>query len=159
MSLIFQQLGQLFLGSVPTMLLFLLLVFCYTRLVDRPLRRTLAERRERTVGAREKAAAAVADAEAQAREYAEKLRAARVELAQGREKQIAVWNAERDKALREAREAAQARVREARAGLEADGVRSRAAMDPAIDALAGQILTAVLPGGAGLAAEGAGPAL
>ncbi len=151
MSLIFQQLGQLFLGSVPTMLLFLLLVFCYTRLVDRPLRRTLEERRARTVGAREKAAASVADAERQTREYAGKLRAARVEMVQRREKQVAAWNAERDKALREAREAAQARVREARVGLEADGERSRAAMDPAIDALAGQILTAVLP-----AAEGAG---
>ncbi len=119
--------------------------------MDRPLRRTLEERYARTVGAREKAAASVADAERQVREYGEKLRAARVELAQGREKQVALWNAERDKALREAREAAQTRVREARAGLEADGERSRAAMDPAIDALAGQILTAVLP-----AAEGAG---
>ncbi len=145
MDEIFQQLGSLFLGSVPTMILFLLLVFCYTALVDKPLRRTLAERRERTVGAVEKAQAAIANAEEKAREYSDRLRAARVEIAQGREKQIASWNAGRDKAIGEAREAAQTRVREARTSIEADVQRSRAAMDASIDALAGRVLAAVLP--------------
>ncbi len=145
MDLIFRQLGSLFLGSIPTMILFLLLVGCYSALVDKPLRRVLAERRERTVGAKEKAAAAVAEAEAKAREYSEGLRAARSEVAANREKQVAGWVAGRDKALSEARAAAQARVREAREAAEADAERARAAMDPAIDALAGQVLAAVLP--------------
>ena len=145
MDLIFRQLGSLFLGAIPTALLFLLLVACYSALVDRPLRRVLAERRERTVGAKEKAAAAVAEAEAKAREYAEGLRAARAEIAAGREKQVAGWTAGRDASLSEARSAAQTRIREAREATAADAERARAAMDPAIDALAGQVLSAVLP--------------
>ena len=145
MDEIFHQLGDLFLGSIPTMILFLLLVFCYTVLVDHPLRRTLAERRERTAGAQEKARAAVALAEEKTRHYQEQLRAARVEILANREKQVAGWNTAREKAVTETREAAQARVRQARLAVEADAERSRASLDPAIDALAGEILTAVLP--------------
>ncbi len=145
MDEIFHQLGDLVLGSVPTMILFLLLLFCYTVLVDHPLRRTLAERRGRTAGAQEKARAAVALAEEKARDYADRLRAARVEMLRNREKQVAGWNAAREKAVGETREAAQARVREARLAVEADAQRSRASLDGAIDALAGEILTAVLP--------------
>lgn len=145
MDLIFRQLGSLFLGSIPTAILFLLLVACYSALVDKPLRRVLAERRERTVGAKEKAAAAVAEAEAKTREYAEGLRTARAEVLAAREKQVAGWTADRDKALSEARAKAQTQVREAREASSADAERARAAMDPAIDALAGQVLAAVLP--------------
>ena len=46
----------------------------------------------------------------------------------------------------EVRAAAQTRTREAREAVAADAERSRAAMEPAIDALAGQVLAAVLPG-------------
>ncbi len=145
MDLIFRQLGSLFLGSIPTAILFLLLVASYTVLVDKPLRRVLAERRERTVGAKEKAAAAVADAEAKTREYNEGLRAARAEVLAEREKQVAGWLARRDKVLSETRAAGQTRVREAGEAAAADAERARAAMDPAIDALAGQVLSAVLP--------------
>ena len=99
MDEIFHQLGDLFLGSIPTMILFLLLVFCYTVLVDHPLRRTLAERRERTAGAQEKARAAIALAEEKTRHYQEQLRAARVEILANREKQVAGWNTAREKQL------------------------------------------------------------
>ncbi len=142
---ILHQLGTLILGSIPTMILFLILVFCYTVLMDRPLRRVLAERREQTAGAQERAQAAIGEAEGKAREYEDRLRAARFEITQGREKQIAEWNAARDKAVSEARAAAGERAREARKAIEADAERSRAGLDPAIDALAGQVLEAVLP--------------
>ena len=142
---ILHQIGTLCLGSIPTMILFLILVFCYRVLMDSPLRRILAERREQTAGARERAEAAIADAEAKTRAYGDQLRAARFEITQGREKQIAEWNAAREKATAEAREAANARVRDARKTVEAEAERSRAALDPAVDELAGQILKAVLP--------------
>ena len=45
MDEILQQLGGLVLGSVPTMVLFILLVTAYGLLVRRPLDRVLAERR------------------------------------------------------------------------------------------------------------------
>ena len=144
---ILRQLGDLFLGSVPTMVIFLLLLPCYTVLVHRPMRRTLAERRERTAGAVEKAHAASAMAEAKTQEYEARLRAARLEIQQAREKQIAGWNARRDKALAQAREAAAAQVRSARAALDAETARVRASLD--VDALAAQILTHILPAAAG----------
>jgi len=63
MDQILNQLGELVLGSVPTMILFILLVAAYGTLVRRPLDRVLAERRARTSGAVERARAAIAKAE------------------------------------------------------------------------------------------------
>jgi F-type H+-transporting ATPase subunit b len=64
MDQILNQLGELVLGSVPTMVLFILLVIAYGVLVRRPLVRILAERRSRTTGAVEQArATAAAEAE------------------------------------------------------------------------------------------------
>ena len=51
MNTILTQLGGLFLGSVPTIVFFVLLVIAYGYLVRRPLDKVLAERRARTVGA------------------------------------------------------------------------------------------------------------
>ena len=66
MDQILNQLGELVLGSVPTMVLFILLVAAYGLLVRRPLDRILAERRARTSGALEQARSAIAAAEAAA---------------------------------------------------------------------------------------------
>ena len=146
---LFRQLGDLFLGSIPTMILFLLLLLCYTTLVHVPLSRTLAERRERTAGAVERAHASIAIAEQRTAEYEAKLRAARVEIQQARERQVAGWNREREAAVAAAHEAAAARVRAARAALAADGDQTRAGMSGAIDALADQIVATLIPGRAG----------
>ncbi|RRA48571.1 ATP synthase F0 subunit B [Acidipila sp. EB88] len=142
---ILRQLGDLFLGSIPTMVIFLLLVFCYTVLVHRPLGKTLAQRRERTAGAVDKAHAAIALAEAKTQEYEARLRAARLEIQQNRDRQAAAWSAARDKAVAEAREAATGQVRAARAALAADAEQTRAGMAASIDALAQQILSTILP--------------
>lgn len=48
MSHIFSQLDQLLLGSIPTIVIFLLLLFFLRAVLFAPLRRTLAERRRRT---------------------------------------------------------------------------------------------------------------
>ncbi len=141
---IFRQLGALFLGSIPTMILFLLLLLCYATLLHGPLRRVLAERHERTAGAVERAHASIAVAEARTAQYEEKLRAARLEIQGNRDRQIAGWNSAREQAVAETREAAAARVRAARAALAAEGEQTRAGMSGTIDALADQILKTVL---------------
>ncbi len=74
MDQILNQLGELVLGSVPTMVLFILLVTAYGFLVRRPLDRVLAERRARTTGAVEQARSAIAAAEAETDVYEDKLR-------------------------------------------------------------------------------------
>ena len=50
-----RQLGGLVLGSVPTMIIFLFLVFAYRFILYGALVKTLAERRARTTGALEAA--------------------------------------------------------------------------------------------------------
>lgn len=144
-----RQLGDLVLGSVPTMVIFLILVGAYAVLVDGPLRRTLAERRARTAGAVEKADAAIALADAKAQEYEARLRAARMEIYSRRDKQVQEWNQARDRAALEAREAAQTRVKEARAMLEQQTAEARVQLESGIDALASDILAAILPAAAG----------
>ncbi len=142
---ILRQLGVLFVGCVPTVILFILLYFCYTGLFYAPLRRTLALRRERTAGAIEKAHAAMAIAEAKTQEYEARLRAARLDLQADRERQIAAWNAARETALAEAREAAAVKVRSARSAVAAEAAQTRATLEQAADALAAEVLATILP--------------
>src|SRR6202051_4821002 len=120
MDEIIQQVGTLLLGAIPTALLFIALVLCYQFLVQKPLSRTLDERRARTEGAIEDAHRAIAKAEARAAEYATKLRQARAEIFKVREQRVKQWSAERDAAVDQARKAAGLTVRQAKAELEAE---------------------------------------
>ena len=69
MDLILKQLGQLLLGSVPTIVLLLTLYGLYHVLLHKPLQRILAERHSRTEGAVQKARADIAASEAKTAEY------------------------------------------------------------------------------------------
>jgi len=146
---ILQQLEALFLGAIPTMLLFIVLVAAYQLLVQGPLTATLKERRARTEGAVEDAHKAIADADARADEYAARLRQARAEVYKAREQQVKQWLGERDAALDEARKAAGARVSQARAELEAEAAQARKTIQSSAGELAGQVVRAVLPQAAG----------
>ena len=145
MQEIFQQLGALFIGAVPTMLLFIVLVLAYQFLVQGPLTATLKERRARTEGAQEDAQKAIALAEARVAEYADKLRAARGEVFRTREARVKQWNAERDAALDAARKAAGLKVNQAKAELEAEAAQARLAIQASAGDLARQVVRAVLP--------------
>ena len=149
MQELIQQVEALLLGAVPTALLFIVLVLCYQFLVQGPLSRTLKERRARTEGAVEDAHKAIAQAEARAAEYDEKLRQARAEVYKLREQRAKQRNAERDAALETARKAAGARVAQARADLDAETSRARQAIQGSAAELANQVVRAVLPVAAG----------
>ena len=149
MQVIFQQLGTLFLGAVPTMLLFIVLVMAYQFLVQGPLTKTLQARRDRTEGAIEAAQQALALAAARAVEYAEKLRLARGEVFKLREARVKQWNAERDVALEVARKAAALKVSQAKAALEAEAALARQDLQASAGDLARQVVRAVLPVAAG----------
>ena len=109
MDQILNELGGLVLGSVPTIVLFILLVAAYGLLVRRPLDRVLAERRARTSGAVEQARNAIAKAEAETAAYENKLRAAKAEIFQARDQKLKQWNAEREEALAQVRQHTQER--------------------------------------------------
>jgi F-type H+-transporting ATPase subunit b len=145
MQEILQQLGALFLGATPTVLLFIVLVVAYQLLVQGPLSAALKERRARTVGAVENANKAIAEADAKADEYAVKLRQAKAEVYKAREQRLKQWNAERDAALDRARKAAAAQVDEARGQLEAEAQAARKSIQSSAGELAGGVVRAVLP--------------
>jgi F-type H+-transporting ATPase subunit b len=149
MQEIFQQLGALFIGAVPTMVLFIVLVLAYQFLVQEPLTATLKERRARTEGAQEDARKAIALAETRVGEYADKLRQARSEVFRTREARVKQWNAERDAALDAARKAAGLKVNQAKAELEAEAAQARLAIQASAGDLARQVVRAVLPVAAG----------
>jgi F-type H+-transporting ATPase subunit b len=146
MDEILHQLGELVLGSVPTMVLFILLVAAYGVLVRRPLDRVLAERRARTLGAVEEARGAMAKAEAETSGYEAKLRNAKLEIFQARELKLKRWNLEREAALAEVRATAMGRILEARKEIDQDAAEARQKIEGASDELSSMILDAVLPG-------------
>jgi len=145
MEEILQQVGDLMLGALPTSALFIALVLAYQFLVQGPLTRTLQERRARTEGAIDDAHRAIAQAEARAAEYANKLRKARAEIFGIREQRIKQWNAERDAALDAARKAAGIKVSQAKADLETEAGKAREAILASSGDLAGRVVRAVLP--------------
>ena len=149
MQLIIQQLGTFLLSSIPTILLFTVLVLAYQFLVQGPLTATLKERYARTAGAQEKAQQAISQAEELAGEYADKLRQARGEVFKAREARIKQWNAERDAALDAVRKTAGQKVSKAKAALEAEAAQARLAIQASAGDLARQVVRAVLPVAAG----------
>ena len=145
-----RQLGELLLGSVPTVILLALLYALYTTIVHKPLQRVLAERRSKTEGAVEKSRADIARAEERTAEYEQKLREARAVVFRAQEtKRQAVLQA-RTNALNEARSKAQAQVQAAKKDIENDRAAAEAGLPADAAALAQEIMRRVLqPAGAG----------
>jgi len=139
-----RQVGELLLGSVPTVIIFLLLFGLYTVLVHRPLVRVLSERRARTQGAIEKARADVASAEARTAEYEQKLREARLALFKLLEARRAQAAQARAAAVAEARKSAQAQIEQARAVIEQDKASAEKVLDGEAGRLAQEIIRMVL---------------
>src|SRR5258706_7806576 len=111
-----QQLGELLLGAIPTVVLLLVLFGTYRVLVAGPLERVLQERYSRTEGALEQAKRDIAASEARTAEYEQRIREARTAIFTAMERR-------RQQAL-EARAAAAAQARGA-----ADGKGKQARME------------------------------
>ena len=145
---ILNQLGNLALGSVPTIILFLLLIVAYAYLVRQPLERMLAERRARTTGAVELARAAISTAEAETTAYENKMRAARAEMVAMREGRLKEWQQKRELVMAGARAQALEHIGVARKEIESSANAARKQIEDATGMLSEQIVRAVLPAGA-----------
>jgi F-type H+-transporting ATPase subunit b len=156
MSDLLQQLGGLVLGSVPTMLLFLVTLACYRFLVHTPLTKVLQERYSKTQGAIENAAAAVAAAEKKTSEYEERLRIARAEILRDLHEHLEKVRLESDAALAKARADAQEKVVAAMASIEDSMQVARMELDGLVGELSAEILKRILPAGASSPQEQAG---
>jgi F-type H+-transporting ATPase subunit b len=145
-----QQLGELLLGSVPTVILLGLLYALYTIVVHKPLRRVLDQRRDQTEGAIQKSQADIATADARTGEYEEQLRAARAAVFRAQEAKRQAAIEARATAVHEARGQAQAQVEAAKAAIEADRAVAEKSLQGEAEALAREIARRVLePAGVG----------
>jgi F-type H+-transporting ATPase subunit b len=149
MQEIFQQVGALLVGAIPTAVLFIALVLAYQFLVQGPLTETLKKRRALTVGAMEESRRAIEQAETRTAEYGAKLRQARADVYKIREQRVKQWNGERDATLDAARKTAGTKVSQAKAEVEAEAETARQAIQATAGELATQAVRAVLPLAAG----------
>ena len=144
------QLGELLLGSIPTVILVALLYALYTSIVHKPLRRVLEERRGKTEGAIEKSKADIAAAEARTSEYEQKLREARAAVFRAQEAKRQAALQARSNAVAAARAKAQAQIQAAKVDIEHDRAAAEKGLQGEAAELALEIMRRVLqPAGAG----------
>lgn len=137
-------LGDILLKALPTFFLVIFLYLYLRKTFFGPLGKVLAERRDATSGARERAEEMFQKAEQKAAEYEAKLQAARSEIFREIE-------AERQRAVeaqaarvKEARVQAEAQVREARARIAEDVAAAKLALGAQVEFLSDQIVQRVL---------------
>jgi F-type H+-transporting ATPase subunit b len=141
---IVHQLGELFVGSVPTILLILIFYFILKSLFFKPLLAVMAERDARSIGAQKAAQAAEAAAAEKVKEYQNALRQARAKVYAEQETARKKWLDERAALLKDARTKTAAEVKAAKERVEADLDRARRDMEPGIAQLAAEIASRVL---------------
>jgi len=138
------QLGQLLLASVPSMIAFLVVWGGYRGLVHGKLQKVLAERHSLTEGAIEKAKADIAMAESRTAEYERRVREARAEIFKAQEVRMQQMLETRGTALATARRNAQSMVKEARVVLEKDRQAAQANLTQQAESLATEIIQSIL---------------
>jgi F-type H+-transporting ATPase subunit b len=143
-----QQLGQLLLGAIPTMVLLLVLFGAYRALVAGPLDRALEERYARTDGAFEQAKSDISAAEARSLEYEQSIREARISIFKALENRRQQALQARTLAATEARKAAAARVAQERANIEQQMTAAKTGLQQESERLANEIIQAILARGA-----------
>jgi F-type H+-transporting ATPase subunit b len=139
-----KQVGELLLGSIPTIVFMVLLYGIYTILVHKPLVKVLEERRGRTEGAVEKARADIAAAEARTADYEQRLREARMAVFKGQEARRQQALQSRTAALAEARDKAKVQVELARTAIEKDRLAAQVGLQAESGRLAAEIIRTVL---------------
>ena len=145
-----QQLGELLLGAIPTVILVTLLYGLYKAIVYKPLRHVLEERRSKTEGAIEKSKADIAAADARTSEYEQRLREARARVFQAQEAKRQAALQARANAVSQARNQAQAQVQAAKSDIEKDRAAAEKGLQAEAAALAQEIVRRVLePAGVG----------
>jgi F-type H+-transporting ATPase subunit b len=144
MDEILHQLGDLLLGSIPTIIFVTLLYMAYKVLVHSPLTKVLDDRHSKTEGAVEKAKADIAAAEARTGEYEQRLREARVAVFKGQEAKRQKALDARAAAVAEARAKAQMRVQQAREAIEKEKTGAQEGLQQEAQQLASEIIRIVL---------------
>src|SRR5437868_7208021 len=142
-----RQLGELALGAIPTIILFVLIWILYRVIVHGALMRALSERRAKTVGAVEKARADVAAADRKTAEYEQKIREARLAVFKTLENRRQQIGEQKAIALAEARSAAETMISGARAQIQKEADIAKVRIEAESSTLAKDIIRAILRAG------------
>jgi F-type H+-transporting ATPase subunit b len=141
---IVQQLGQLFLEAVPTVIIILLFYLVLKYTFFGPLMRVMAEREARTEGARREAEASQAAAKEKILAYEEALRKARQAVyAEQDTVRRSIMDA-RTAAAREARNQAMKRVKSEKEGISKEVAAARTQLETTSPQLAAEMVSRLL---------------
>ena len=143
---IVNQLGELFLAAVPTVIIVFLFYLFMRWSFFKPMERVLSERHKRAEGARIEAEASRAATHEKQRFYNETVKKARTEIFTEQESQRRRTLDERQSTINTARATAQTALQEAKKGIAADVKAARAELERSRDTLANDIAEAVLAG-------------
>jgi F-type H+-transporting ATPase subunit b len=138
------QLGELFLQAVPTVLIVLVFYLVLRGLFFKPLLKVMAEREERTAGARKAADAAEAAAVEKLKQYQEALKRARAQVYAEQEAARKKLLDERAAQLKVARSKAAAEVASAKQSVAKELVAAEREIKTSVALLAAEIARRVL---------------
>ena len=138
------QLGELFLGAAPTILIILLFYFILRALFFKPLLQVMAERDARTVGAQKAAEAAQAAAAEKVKQYQEALKQARGQVYAEQEVARKKLLDERAAQLKEARGKAAAEVGAAKERVTGELAAARRDVETTVGQLSTEIARRIL---------------
>jgi F0F1-type ATP synthase membrane subunit b/b' len=144
MQQIVQQLGELFLQAVPTVLIILLFYFILRAIFFKPLLAVMAERDARTLGAQKAAEAAQAVAAEKVKQYQEALRQARAQVYAEQEAARKKLLDERAAQLKEARLKASAEVNAGKERVARELAAARREIETIVASLSAEIARRVL---------------
>ncbi len=136
-------LAGLLIKSVPTIIFFVLLIFYLQRVLFKPLRKILEERRNATEGVRDIARRAFEAADKKTSEFEHALQIARNELHQEFEALRQKWTQEQAEAIAEARARADDQIEEAKRQIAAEAARAQAELDSRVAQFSEQIVNSV----------------
>lgn len=144
MQAIGHQLGELFLGAVPTVLIILLFYFIFRALFFKPLLQVMAERESRTAGAQAAAAEAQAAAAERVKQYQKALKQARGQVYAEQEAARKKLLDERAGQLKEARAKASGQVTAAKERVAGELASARRDLEATVVQLSAQIARRLL---------------
>jgi len=143
---ILNQLGDLFLAAVPTVIIVFLFYLFMRWSFFAPMQRVLSERHKRAEGARQEAEASRAAVQEKLRAYNEAMRKARIEIFAEQEAVRRRVLEERQALVNAARSVAQQELQSAKKGLAAEVEAARAQLEQSSVVLANEIAEAILAG-------------
>jgi F-type H+-transporting ATPase subunit b len=144
MNEIVHQLGELFLGALPTVLIILIFYFILKAIFFKPLLAVMAEREARTIGAQKAAEAAQASAAGKVKQYQDALKDARARVYAEQEAARKQVLDERAALVQESRKKAGQEVAAAKSRIESELAAARRDVEATVGVLSTEIAKRVL---------------